>query len=212
MFYDEFDDEEGIIAQDDALEQMLLDEEPIMASGNDDFKIDQGSASPATPMVPNPTTRPAAKALTNDDHEPLKPPIPQGMKPIPVKTGYEADLARYQSLIESNEKLLTKMREGIPGVVPPSKSISAASGMKYDPTTNTLVEIEKIHVYHRHDHYYRSGYTKSQDGLVSVTVTSPITTRAAILSLIHRRHKAKAGSSSTGASRLTLPRRKATTP
>jgi hypothetical protein len=128
MFYDEFDDEEGIIAQDDALEQMLLDEEPITAYGNDDSKIDQGkfgSASPATPMVPNPTTRPAAKVLTNDDHETLKPPIPQGMKPIPVKTGYEADLARYQSLIESNEKLLTKMKEGVPGVVPPSKSIPA---------------------------------------------------------------------------------------
>jgi hypothetical protein len=27
MFYEEFDDEEGVIAQDDALEQMILDEE-----------------------------------------------------------------------------------------------------------------------------------------------------------------------------------------
>jgi hypothetical protein len=81
MFYDEFDDEEGIIAQDDALEQMLLDEEPIVVSDKGDFKIDQGkfgSASQATPIVPNPTTHPAAKALTNDDHEPLKPPTPQG--------------------------------------------------------------------------------------------------------------------------------------
>jgi hypothetical protein len=75
MFYDEFDVEEGIIAQDDALEQMLLDEEPTMAYGSGDFKIDQGKfcrAFPATAMVPNPTTRPAPKALTNDDVLSLK--------------------------------------------------------------------------------------------------------------------------------------------